>query len=150
MTTVLAAVDDSAAAGPVLATAVALGPTLGATARAIQVADTPGLTAQAAAAQLGVELDVVPGDPVEQIVAAAAADDVVAVVVGTRDRPGGRRPAGHLALALADRVDKPVVMVPPDASPPERIRRVLVAMEGTPGRALRGPSTSPPTPAWSW
>jgi nucleotide-binding universal stress UspA family protein len=137
VTTILAAVDDSAAAGPVLATAVALGPTLGATARALQVSDVPGLTAQAAAAQLGVALDVVAGDPIEQIVAAAAVDGVVAVVVGTRDRPGGRRPAGHLALAIADRIDKPVVMVPPDASPPQRIRRVLVAMEGRPGRGLR-------------
>jgi nucleotide-binding universal stress UspA family protein len=38
-------------------------------------------------------------------------------------------------MAIAGRSDKPVVVVPPDAHPPDRLRRVLVAMEGTPGKA---------------
>lgn len=134
MNRILAAIDNSAAAGPVLATAAALAPAFAATVHAVQVADGPGQTAQACAARCGVPLHVVGGNPVERILALAGEDDVVAVVVGTRGRPGGRRPAGHLALALADRLDKPVVMVPPDARPPERIGLVLVAMEGATGR----------------
>lgn len=134
MTTILAAVDDSAACAPVLATATALAPALGASVRAIQVADEPGQTAAACSCQYGVPLTVVPGDPLERIVELAADDDVVAIVVGTRDRPTGRR-AGHTALALADRIDKPVVMVPPDAIVPDRIGRVLVAMGGSPTKA---------------
>ncbi len=74
------------------------------------------------------------GDPVEQLTAAAAEADVVAVVVGARALPG-RRPAGHLALWLANHADTPVLVVPPDAQLPDRVRRVLIAMEGTPSNA---------------
>jgi len=49
-----------------------------------------------------------------------------------RRRP---RPAGHLALTLAGRTDKPVIVVPPGAEPPGQVRRVLIAMAGTPGKA---------------
>lgn len=135
MSTVLAAIDNSAASRPVLATAVALGPILGATVQAVHVAEEGGLTAQALAAQFGVSFQVVPGDPLAAVVAMAAGEDVVAVVVGCRGRPGGRRPAGHLALALARQLTKPVVMVPPDAVAPDRIGTVLVAMEGTATKA---------------
>jgi len=75
------------------------------------------------------------GDPVEQLAQAIAEEDVLALVLGARGGLGSPRPAGHLAMVLAGRTDKPVVIVPPDAQPPERLRRVLVAMEGTPGRA---------------
>lgn len=135
MTTILAAVDNSAATAPVLAAALALAPTLGASVRAVHVADEPGGTAQACAAQHRVPLTVVHGDPLQRIVELAGDEDVVAVVVGTRDRPHGRHHAGHTALAVADRVDKPVVVVPPEAAVPDRIHRVLVAMEGSPAKA---------------
>ena len=135
MNKILAAIDNSAASAPVLGTAVALAGTFDASVQAVQVADEPGQTAQSCAVQFGVPLLVVQGDPLERIINLAGHDDVVAIVVGTRARPGGRRPAGHLALALADQLDKPVVMVPPDARPPERIGRVLIAMEGTPAKA---------------
>lgn len=59
----------------------------------------------------------------------------MALVLGARGHIGGPRPAGHLALALADSTDKPVVVVPPGAQPPNVLRRVLVAMEGSPGKA---------------
>lgn len=135
MTRILAAIDSSAASWPVLATATALAPILGATVEAVHVAEDDGATAAAVAEQFGVPYRVVPGDPLDAIAALATADDVVGIVVGSRGRPGGRRPAGHLALALADRMSKPVVMVPPHARPPQRIGTVLIAMEGTPSRA---------------
>jgi nucleotide-binding universal stress UspA family protein len=137
MNKILAAVDNSAASRPVLATAMALAPTLAATVEAVHVTDTPGTTAEAVADQFGVPLRVVSGDPFERITELAADEEVVAVVVGSRGRPQGRHPAGHVALELADRMSKPVVMVPPEADPPERVRRVLVAMEATPSKAWR-------------
>lgn len=136
MNKILAAIDNSAASGPVVGTAFALVHTFGAEVEVLQVADAPGQTAEACARRFGCPLIVVPGDPLEQILNRAADDDIVAVVVGTRALPGGRRPAGHLALELADRLDKPVVMVPPGAHPPDRVERVLIAMEGTPAKAF--------------
>lgn len=135
MSCILAAIDDSAAAQPVLATAVALAPAFGATVTAVHVAEEVGDTAKSTAAQFSVPVLVRSGDPFEVITTLAADPEVVAVVVGTRGLPGGRRPAGHLALALADRLRKPVVMVPPDARPPAPVRTVLVAMEGSPTKA---------------
>ena len=136
--TVIAAVDNSAAARPVVATAAALAPLLGADVRAVQVTGAPGAggcTAQAAAEAFGLACSTIVGDPLTELGILAGAEDVVAVVVGARSRPGGRRPAGHLALGLADATDKPVVIVPPTASPPDRMRSVLLAIEGKPGRA---------------
>lgn len=132
---IIALVDNSAAARPVLGTAVALGPVLGATVEAVHVTENGSGTAAALAEQFAVPLRVMAGDPLETITDLAEADDVVAIVVGSRDRPRGRRHAGHLALALADRLSKPVVMVPPEAQPPDRVRKVLVGMEGTASNA---------------
>jgi nucleotide-binding universal stress UspA family protein len=137
MTTILAAIDDSAAAKPVLLTALALGPVFGAQVQAVEVADVPGRTAQAAARAASVPLSVVKGDPLEQILRRAEDDDTVAVVLGARGSPSGRRPAGHVALALAGAIAKPVVIVPPGARPPDRIHRALLALKGTSRSARR-------------
>jgi nucleotide-binding universal stress UspA family protein len=131
---ILAAIDSSAAARPVLATAAALAPVLGADVEAVHVTEGGGATASALAERFGVPLRMVAGDPLEAITDLAAADDVVGVVVGSRDQPRGRRRVGHLARSLADRMSKPVVMVPPGAEPPDRVRTVLIAMEGTPAK----------------
>lgn len=135
MSTVIAAVDNSAASRPVVATALAIAPVLGATVEAVHVVEDGDATARAVAEGAGVPLTLVKGEPVEELVALSREPEVAAVVVGARGRPGGRRPAGHLALELATHADAPVVIVPPEASPPERLQRVLVAMEGTPAKA---------------
>ena len=126
---VLACVDNSAAAGPVLAAARAVAPVLGAVVEAVHVIDDGDGTAVATARSRGTPIITLRGDPLALLTAAAAADDVVMVVVGARGLPGRR--AGHLMLALANRVDTPVLVVPPDVLPPDRVRRVLIAMEGT-------------------
>ena len=41
------------------------------------------------------------------------------------------RRVGHLAHAVANEIDKPVLVVPPEAAPAERIRTVLIAIRGT-------------------
>jgi nucleotide-binding universal stress UspA family protein len=133
MTTILAAIDDSAAAQPVLGTALALAPILDATVEAVHVSagQRGGRTAQATALAANVAIRRVVGDPLEQIHQMADEDDVVALVVGARARLHARRRAGHLALALADAIVKPVIIVPPEFQPPNAISRVLIAMKGT-------------------
>ncbi len=75
------------------------------------------------------------GDPVEGLASAAEEADVVAIVLGAHSAAAHLRAPGHLAMALADRIDKPVLMVPAVALVPDRLRTVVVAMEGTPGKA---------------
>jgi nucleotide-binding universal stress UspA family protein len=134
MSIVLAAIDSSAAARPVLVAASALGRVLGARVEAVYVADEESQTARACADAAGVPYTRIPGDPVPEICARAARDDVVAVAIGARRRLN-RRHIGERARAVATAVDKPVLVVPPEADPAERIRTVVVAMEGTPGKA---------------
>jgi nucleotide-binding universal stress UspA family protein len=137
MSTVLAAVDNSAASRPVIGMATVLAPVLGSTVEAVQVTEDDGDTARACAEGVDVPFRTVRGDPLEQLLSLISSDDVVAAVIGARGLPGGRRPPGHLALAVADGTDKPLLLVPPEARAPERLRRVLVAMEGTASRPRR-------------
>lgn len=134
MTRVIAAIDNSAAARPVLVMARAVASALADTLEALHVMEDGEETARASAEAADVALRTLSGDPIEQIARVVAEEDVAALVLGARGAPGGPRPAGHLAIALAGRTDKPVVVVPPGAQPPEQLRRVLVAMEGTPGK----------------
>lgn len=143
MTRLLAAMDDSAAARPVLDVARALAPQFGCEVSAVTVAtDGPGTTAGAVAAAAGERLAVLHGDPVERLAEAVAADDVCGVVVGARGRPTGRRPAGHVACALATTCGKPVVVVPPEVAPVPTLERVLVAVEA-PGEVASGLEGAP-------
>ena len=134
MSTVLAAVDDSLAAGPVVTAACGIAPLLGSSVRAVHVGSAAGVTAHECADRAGVEFVAVAGDPADELVRLAG-DTVTAVVVGTRNLPTGTEQVGHLVLELADRLRQPLLVVPPQYVPAERIGRVLVALEGTPGRA---------------
>jgi nucleotide-binding universal stress UspA family protein len=133
MSLVIAAIDNSAASRPVLAVALAIARALGAEAEAVHVTEGGEATARASAEAAGVRFRSVAGDPLEELAAMSRKEEVVGVVVGARGRPNS--PAGHLALQLASRAAAPVVVVPPDAQPPDEFRRVLVAMEGTPAQA---------------
>ncbi|MGO8872939.1 MAG: universal stress protein [Acidimicrobiales bacterium] len=135
MKKVIAAIDNSAAARPVLTMGKAMAMALGSVLDVVHVIEDGDETAGASAEAAGVTLRTLSGDPIEQLALAVAEEDVVGLVLGARGSPGGPLPAGHLALTIADRTDKPVVVVPPDAQPPNGLRRVLVAMEGTPGKA---------------
>jgi nucleotide-binding universal stress UspA family protein len=135
MRRVIAAIDNSAAARPVLIMAQAVASALAAVLDVVHVMEDGDETARASAQARGVTLRTMSGDPVGQLARVVAEEDVVGLVLGARGGLGGPRPAGHLALTLADRTDKPVVVVPPDSRPPAHLRRVLVAMEGTPGKA---------------
>ena len=130
--TVIAAIDDSAAASPVLEVAGAFARSIGSSVQALHVAEDGDETAGALAAAGGTPLRTVTGNVVSALVDAAAAPDVTALVLGGRGRPGGPRPAGHVAMEVMSRVDKPLIVVPPDAFSPERLERVLVPTEGRP------------------
>lgn len=134
MTRVLAAVDDSLAARSVLAGAHALASVFGANVDALHISDNGGETARASAAWAGVPFRHSTGDPLSRVADEASALDVVAIVVGARSKRHARS-TGHFALELTEATDKPILVVPPDASPPDAFRTVVIAMEGTPAKA---------------
>jgi nucleotide-binding universal stress UspA family protein len=134
MSTVIAAIDNSAAARPVLVAATALARVLGADVQALFVAEDEGQTARFSAERLGVTFRRLAGEPLRQIARRAVADDVVAIAVGARRRVNQRR-IGHMACAVANEIAKPVLVVPPEAMPAQRLRTVLLAMKGTPASA---------------
>lgn len=135
MSTVLAAIDDSPAAVPVLRAAQAMGVTLGADVRAIHVREGRGDTAAAACAHVGVPLQTLDGDPIEAIIAAGTDPGVTMVVVGARSQRGGKHPAGHVAQAVMMHTAKPVLVVPPDAPVLSAgwVQRLLAPLDGSAG-----------------
>ena len=133
MTKVIAALDNSMAASPVLATAVALGEVLDAAVEAVHVAYDGARTVHAVAAAARVPLRSASGPVVDRLVTLGEADEVEALVLGARSSPLGRRPLGATALAVATSLAKPIVIVPPDARTPGHLRRVLVPLEGGTG-----------------
>lgn len=126
MKTVLAALDGSLADEPVLGAARSLGEMLAADVEAIHVevqgagvvdaGDTP--------------LRRVSGDVIEELTREGGREEVLALVLGARGMPADPRPLGATAEAVATRVAKPVLIVPPETRP-RSIRRVLVPLEGT-------------------
>jgi universal stress protein family protein len=131
MTKVVAALDNSAAAGPVLATATSLAKLFGSTVDPVHVQEDGGRIAHGIAAAAGYGMRSMRGPTVDALIETGSADDVVAVVLGARRTPAGARPVGTTAFEVLQALPKPVAVVPPDAPAPGRLRRVLVPLEGT-------------------
>jgi nucleotide-binding universal stress UspA family protein len=131
MEKVIAALDNSVAAGPVLAAATNFGQLLGTQVEAVHVTEDGRRTPEAVAAAAGVPLRTLSGPTVEALVDAAAADDVVALVIGARRTPAGARPVGTTAFAVMRSLVKPLLVVPPDSVRAGDLRSVLVPLEGT-------------------
>jgi nucleotide-binding universal stress UspA family protein len=130
MKRVIAALDNSIAAKPVLTAALALGELLDAEVTPVHVALDGARVAAGVAEGAGLPLHVVRGPVVEAILDEGGADDVVAVVLGARGTPSDPRPLGQTAFAVSTLLPVPVVMVPPDGVPAPSFRRVLVPLEG--------------------
>jgi nucleotide-binding universal stress UspA family protein len=131
MRVVLAALDESPAAGPVLATASRFADAVGAELEAIHV-DARGTFPALVAERAGVPLRVVTGEVVDCLLAALDDDNVVALVVGARRTTIGRRPAGRTAMQVIARATTPVVVVPPGVVTTARpLRRLVVPLNGT-------------------
>src|SRR6516162_9878563 len=96
MSKVVAAIDNSAAAAPVLIMARALAPPLGADVEAVHVSDEPGRTAASSARFYDVPLETRAGDPLDVLTRIAEDDAVVAFALGASRTPHRRRPLGHL------------------------------------------------------
>ncbi len=129
MSKVIAALDNSLAAKPVLATALALGRLLDADLELIHVSVDGEQTARSAANVAGLPLQTVSGPVLDRLLECGRAKDVVAMVIGARGMPGGRRRLGSTALAVATSLQKPIVIVPLNA-PAVAVRRILVPLEG--------------------
>jgi nucleotide-binding universal stress UspA family protein len=133
MNVLLAAIDDSAAARPVLEVAKRLARYVGADVVAVHVReDESGATARAIAEAQEVPLLVRHGgvaDVVREIGAAGHELHAIAIVAGARRVPAGAQPAGHVALGVMQELATSVVIVPPEAVDGP-IRRVLVCVEG--------------------
>jgi nucleotide-binding universal stress UspA family protein len=133
MRTVLAALDTTAAARPVLETALGLAELTGATVKAVHIRDGPPETPEWLSAHSSVPLQVLDG-PVEASLLAALADPATILgVFGARALPGGRRPVGRTALHVLQRVNKPIAVVPPEAFGicPRPFHRLLVPLDGS-------------------
>lgn len=132
---VVAAVDVSPAALPVLQTARQLAARLGRPVRAVHVAEegeAPG-DMRELAAQAQVELVVVPGRPIDVLTSFATVEDVEVIVVGARALPAARHAMGHLSTSMLSSVTTAAVFVPPDAPSADRpIRRVLTPLDDDP------------------
>ena len=131
MTRVIAAVDNSLAARPVLATAQSLAELLGSTVDPVHVRTNGTRVASNETAAAGLELRVLTGPTVARLGEVAGADDVAAVVVGACGTPASSRPVGSTAFELVESLDKPVVVVPPDVARAGALSRVIVPLEGT-------------------
>ena len=127
---VLAAIDDSAAARPILDVARRIGELIEARVESVHVQeDGSGENATAISRAAHVPLHVRHGDVVSVLRSEASERDVVALVIGTRGVPAGPSPAGHVAIDLVQSLDRPIVVVPPHAAD-RALRSVLVAVEG--------------------
>jgi len=133
---VIAALDNSLATRPVLATAQSLAELLGARVEAVHVGSNGDRVASSEAAAAGLELHTLTGPTIERLAELAAAEDVAALVVGARGTPAGARPVGTTAFELMTSLMKPLIVVPPDVARPDQLRRVLVPLEGTLSTAL--------------
>jgi nucleotide-binding universal stress UspA family protein len=127
----IAAIDDDAAARPVLAVAAQVARLYGAEVRALHVRTDGTAPPVAAARAAGVPLTILAGNPVAALADATSRAQVQAIVIGARTTPGGRRPAGTTAVRLITQLDKPVVVVPPTTTATRAIKSVLVPLDGT-------------------
>jgi nucleotide-binding universal stress UspA family protein len=127
---VLAAIDNSASAQPVLDCALAAARATNSVVDALHVAEDGERTARALAESHGIQLHQVTGNVVESIWKEGEDDNVLLAVVGARGLPTSKQPVGHVALELITRLDKPVIVVPPDAGQSQRFNRIVVAING--------------------
>jgi nucleotide-binding universal stress UspA family protein len=128
---VLAAVDQTPAAGPVLQAGREIARVFGADVVAVHVLQDGAQRVRDLAAENRVPLTELEGPPGARLAQALEADDAVALVVGTRARPHGEREIGSTALEVVTTAHKPVFAIPPDLPAGFAIRRVLVPLEGS-------------------
>ena len=130
---VIAALDSSPVARPVLDTAVGIARLTGRRVEAVNVADGSTTTPAVLADRSDVPFRSLAPPPVDALLRVLEDPDSSSIVVGARRSAGSRKPVGRTALALVERASKPVIVVPPEAAgrPLTELRRLLVPLEGT-------------------
>ena len=108
MRKLIAAVDTTPAARPVLATALAIGSVLGAVVEPLFDSESESF---------------------DRLIGVAKRDDVEVVVVGLRATEARSRAVGSSLGSVAASVGKPVVVVPPEAPASSVLGRVLVLVD---------------------
>jgi len=134
MSVVLAALDTSAAARPVLETALEIGVLTASSVEVVHVRSDPSEsceTPESLAHRHEVPFKLLEGEVEPMLLAAIEAPEAIAAVVGARSTPGGQRPVGHTARYLLEHTNTPIVVVPPDTIVHHGLRRLLVPLEGT-------------------
>jgi hypothetical protein len=141
MKTVLAMLAPGPYAAAVLNAAGAIGELTGSTVEAIHVGDgSPNPLLAELARDGDVHLRLIGGDVEAELLHAAAAPEVVVVVVGARRETLTLSSPGDIALAVMKRTEKPVVVVPcAVALRAGPIRKVLLPFEDR--RETSGPVT---------
>ena len=127
---ILAAIDNSPASPTVVAHAELLAATLDAHVCALHVSETGTAADVELPSWKGAGLYVVQGEPGERLLEVANHPAVLAVVIGCNNLPGACT-FGHVCRALAARLAKPLLVVPPAGSPTPTFERMLIPLEGT-------------------
>jgi nucleotide-binding universal stress UspA family protein len=127
----VAAIDRSPCAQPVLATAQALADALSAEVSALYVSEGDEPPTEAAA-DWGIRLEVRHGQPADVILEVFSAPGALGVI-GARDRAEDQRPTGRTTARVILQVTRPVVVVSPRTRPLRhgRLSRVLLPLDGT-------------------
>jgi hypothetical protein len=133
MRTTIAAVDDSPALHAVACAAATIAARIGTRVVGIHVLEEGSPDADVLRSRCGFDVEVEAGTPVERLRAAIDAADVELAVVGSRDTEDPRAPVGHVALALAESITKPMLVVPPTAITDRwKVDRALLPLDGDP------------------
>lgn len=131
MRNVLAALDASPAARPVLQVAVRIAQLTGADVEAVHVTDGDLETPEWLAAQRDIPLHLLAAPVKRSLLRAVEDESVIAAVFGARRTSSGRRPTGRTAMHVLQHATKPIIVVPPDTAVSDRpYRRLLVPLEG--------------------
>jgi nucleotide-binding universal stress UspA family protein len=129
---VLAGLDPTGTARPVLAAAHEIARLFGADVAAVHVVQDGAQRVRELAAGQRVPLGELAGPPGAQLAQALERDeDAVALVVGTRAHPQTEREIGSTALEVVQTVRKLVFAIPPELPEGFAVHRVLVPLEGS-------------------
>jgi nucleotide-binding universal stress UspA family protein len=129
---VVVALDQTAAAGAVLAASHEIAGMFAAQVSAVHVLQDGAEGVRRLAADDGVALTELEGRPAATLAQTLEDDDdAVALVVGTRARAHGGRKIGSTALEVVASAHKPVFAIPPQLPAGFAVRRVLVPLEGS-------------------
>ncbi len=134
MSTVLAALDGTEAARPVMETAVAIGRLTGSVVEVVHVrqdATEPVGGPESVAGCNGAPFTLLEGPTESALLTAARGPDVMAMVLGTGATPDGRRPIGETAHGVLEHATIPMAVVPPNAAAPGLIQRMLAPLDGS-------------------